>query len=61
LDEVKEGTAAQVAYLLARDPTTSPERRGELEKKLRIYCRQDTWAMVEVAHFLAGCQRPDIL
>jgi hypothetical protein len=59
LDEVQEGTAAQVAYLLAtRDPRTPAARKAELEGKLRVYCRQDTWAMVEVAHFLAGHPRP---
>ncbi len=59
LDEVQEGTAAQVAYLRATmDPRVTPERKKELENRLRDYCRQDTWAMVEVAHFLAGAQRP---
>lgn len=59
LDEVQEGTAAQVAYLLAtKDPHTTLKRRADLEQKLRTYCRQDTWAMVEVAHFMAGASRP---
>lgn len=59
LDEVQEGTAAQVAYLyLTFDPDTTPERKADLEAKLRKYCRQDTWAMVEVAYFLAGAARP---
>jgi hypothetical protein len=59
LEEVQEGTAAQVAYLLVtKDPRTSPERKADLERKLRTYCRQDTWAMVEVAAFLAGQTRP---
>ncbi len=59
LDEVQEGTAAQVAYLFAtRDPRTTPARKAELEARLRIYCRQDTWAMVEIAYFLAGAARP---
>jgi hypothetical protein len=59
LQEVQEGTAAQVAYLLAtKDPRTGPERKADLERKLRVYCRQDTWAMVEVAAFLAGQPRP---
>jgi hypothetical protein len=59
LDEVQEGTAAQVAYLLAtKEPRTTPERRRDLDRKLRTYCRQDTWAMVEVAYFLAGVSRP---
>jgi CRISPR/Cas system-associated exonuclease Cas4 (RecB family) len=59
LDEVQEGTAAQVAYLYAAlDPNTTAERKADLEAKLRMYCRQDTWAMVEVAYFLARSGRP---
>ncbi len=59
LAEVNEGTAAQVAYLYAAlDPSTSAGRKADLEAKLRKYCRQDTWAMVEVAYFLAGTGRP---
>ncbi len=59
LNEVQEGTGAQVAYLYAvLEPTTTPERKADLERKLRIYCRQDTWAMVEVAYFLAKAGRP---
>jgi hypothetical protein len=60
LEEVQEGTGAQVAYLYATlDPDTTPQRRTELEHGLRIYCRQDTWAMVELAHYLARRQRPN--
>lgn len=59
LGEVQEGTGAQVAYLYAvMEPTTTPERKADLESKLRKYCRQDTWAMVEVAYFLARSGRP---
>ena len=59
LEEVQEGTGAQVAYLYAvLDPTTTPQRKADLENKLRIYCRQDTRAMVEVAYFLAQAGRP---
>jgi len=59
LDEVQGGTAAQVAYIeAALDSDTTPERKADLDQKLRTYCRQDTWAMVEVAHFLAGQGRP---
>jgi hypothetical protein len=59
LDEVQEGTAAQVAYLYAAlDPHTPAIRKADLEEKLRTYCRQDTWAMVEVAYFLAQSVRP---
>jgi CRISPR/Cas system-associated exonuclease Cas4 (RecB family) len=59
LEEVQDGTGAQVAYLYAvLDPATTPARKAELEEKLRTYCRQDTWAMVEVAYFLAQVGRP---
>jgi hypothetical protein len=58
LEEVQEGTAAQVAFMrLIFDDLPAP-RRAELEHHLRVYCRQDTWAMVEVAHRLAHCPRP---
>lgn len=59
LDEVQEGTGAQVAYLYAvLDPNTTAQRKADLDAALRRYCRQDTWAMVEVAYFLAGAGRP---
>lgn len=59
LGEVQEGTGAQVAYLYAVfDPATTPERKADLERKLLAYCKQDTWAMVEVAYFLARSGRP---
>lgn len=59
LDEVQEGTGAQVAYLYATfDPDTTADRKADLDAKLRTYCRQDTWAMVEVAYFLAQTKRP---
>jgi hypothetical protein len=59
LDEVQHGTAAQVAYLYAAlEPTTTPTRREALRRELLRYCRLDTWAMVEVAHFLERRPRP---
>jgi len=59
LDEVTDGTAAQVAYLYAAlDPQTTPERKAELQDRLLVYCKQDTWAMVEVAYFLQRQRRP---
>jgi hypothetical protein len=59
LDEVTDGTAAQVAYLYAAlDPQTTPDRKAELRDRLLVYCKQDTWAMVEVAHFLQRLARP---
>jgi hypothetical protein len=59
LDEVTDGTAAQVAYLYAAlDPQTTPDRKVELHDRLLVYCKQDTWAMVEVAYFLQRKTRP---
>jgi hypothetical protein len=59
LDEVTGGTAAQVAYLYAAlDTQTTPERKAELRDRLLIYCKQDTWAMVEIAYFLQRLVRP---
>jgi hypothetical protein len=59
LDEVTDGTAAQVAYLYgALDPTTTQARKAELRDRLLIYCKQDTWAMIEVASFLQRLDSP---
>jgi hypothetical protein len=59
LDEVQEGTGAQVAYLFACfDPGTTPEQKRKLRRGLLAYCEQDTWAMVEVGYFLEGLARP---
>jgi hypothetical protein len=59
LEEVQEGTAAQVAYIdAALDPLATAKRKADLEQKLRNYCRQDTWAMVELAYFLARTGKP---
>lgn len=59
LEEVQEGTGAQVAYLQASfDAALSSQRRAELRDRLLRYCEQDTWAMVEVGSFLEGRGRP---
>jgi hypothetical protein len=59
LEEVQGGTAAQVAYLHAvLDPNTTIDRKMDLVRKLREYCRQDTWAMVELTYFLSRSDRP---
>jgi hypothetical protein len=59
LEEVQEGTAAQVAFMRLIFDDLHALRRAELEQHLRTYCRQDTWAMVEVAHRLAHRSRPN--
>lgn len=58
LQEVQEGTGAQVAYMQAIFENPTQQRLNEIDRRLRVYCRQDTWAMVEIAHFLAGQPRP---
>lgn len=59
LSQVKNGTDAQLAYIRAAlDSRTSPEEKAETDKNARIYCGQDTWAMVEVAYFLERKGRP---
>lgn len=58
LEEVQEGTGAQVAYMQSVFENSSPERLQQIGGRLRAYCRQDTWAMVEIAYFLAGQPRP---
>jgi hypothetical protein len=54
LDGVKDGLAAQVAYLEATAPQTSPQRRQALAEQLEAYCTLDTLAMVELVHALTG-------
>ncbi len=59
LEEIQEGTGAQVAYIeAALDGTTPAARKAEIEQRLKVYCRQDTWAMVRVAYFLTGQAPP---
>lgn len=59
LKGVQEGTGAQIAYIdAALNPKTSAKAKDAIEHQLRVYCRQDTWAMVELAYFLAQAPRP---
>jgi hypothetical protein len=59
LGEVSDGIAAQVAYLYAAfDAETTPQRKESLRESLLRYCKQDTWAMVEVAYHLQRRGRP---
>lgn len=48
LVEVKSGTDAQLGYLEALDPDTSPVRREAIRQALEAYCRRDTEAMMVV-------------
>jgi hypothetical protein len=54
LDEVADGTSAQLAYLQMIDPTTDAERRRRLADALRVYCRRDTEGMVRIAQHLTA-------
>jgi hypothetical protein len=52
LEEVREGQAAQRAYLEIINPENPEDRRKKLETELRDYCLLDTLAMVRLArHF----------
>ena len=52
--DVGDGSAAQMAYLEAINPYTSPERRRHLEQGLKAYCAKDTFAMIEVLRHLVA-------
>ena len=54
LEDVADGGQAQLAYLEAIDPHTSPDRRALLDRALRRYCGRDTLAMVRLAQALSG-------
>lgn len=59
LKGVQEGTGAQVAYIDAvLKPKTPAAQKAAIDRQLRTYCRQDTWAMVEIAYFLAQAGKP---
>jgi CRISPR/Cas system-associated exonuclease Cas4 (RecB family) len=59
LSEVQEGIGAQLAYIKAALlKCQTPEEFAETLKNSTLYCRQDTWAMVELAYFLAQLPRP---
>lgn len=59
LEEVQDGIGAQLAYIRAAlSQECTPQEKAQTELNARIYCRQDTWAMVEVAYFLQQLPRP---
>jgi hypothetical protein len=51
LGEIRDGFAAQSAYLEAIGPMTSDSRRAALRKALLEYCRQDTLALARLVEF----------
>jgi hypothetical protein len=52
LDEVRNGMAAQQAYLEMIDPKTNAIRREDLRNKLLEYCKLDTMAMLRITRVL---------
>jgi hypothetical protein len=54
LVEVKSGTDAQVGYVEAIDPATTPARREAIRSALSDYCRRDSEAMMVVLDRLCG-------
>lgn len=59
LSEVNDGTGAQLAYIKAAvEKRLTKAEKAITRKNAKMYCRQDTWAMVEVAYFLARRPRP---
>ena len=55
LEGVQNGGMVMEAYLEAIHPDTLPERKNEIEQQLLAYCGLDTFAMVRLWQFLAGC------
>ena len=51
LGAVRDGLAAQTAYLEAIDAKTPAARRGALRRALLDYCRHDTLALVRLVEF----------
>ena len=45
---VQDGGMAMDAFTEAIQPTTSIERKEEINAQLLAYCKQDTWAMVKI-------------
>jgi hypothetical protein len=60
LEDIQEGTAAQVGYLHAAFEPLGKKQRENLVKNALAYCEQDTWAMVLVSLFLEGRIRVDM-
>jgi hypothetical protein len=52
LEDVKNGTLAQLAYLSIINPATAQAVRDQKISNLLKYCELDTKAMVEVVSFI---------
>jgi predicted RecB family nuclease len=53
LGDVRDGGAAQSAYLEAINTQTTPGRREQLQRDLLRYCNFDTLALVKLVEFFA--------
>lgn len=51
LNDVHDGTEAQVAYLEMVDEDTTEARKAQLQQALLEYCKLDTLAMAKLVHF----------
>ncbi|MGA1840799.1 MAG: DUF2779 domain-containing protein [bacterium] len=54
LEEVQDGTGAQIAYLEAIRPETPKKRRDEIAHRMLEYCKMDTMALVKMVWFFSG-------
>ena len=54
LDGIQDGGMAVSAYMEAIAPTTTAERKTELQKQLHSYCQLDTLAMVRLWQLFSG-------
>lgn len=54
LDGVQDGGMAMDAFLEGIHPSTSAERKAEIERQLLEYCKLDTYAMVRLWQVFAG-------
>jgi len=56
LNDVRDGTEAQVAYLEMVGRTTTVEQQAQLQQALLEYCNLDTLEMVKLVHFFSHTQ-----
>ena len=54
LDGVQDGGMAMEAFMEAINPSTSAERKNQIEQQLLAYCKLDTYAMVRLWQVFAG-------
>lgn len=54
LDGVQDGGMAMEAFLEAIHPSTTQERKNDIERQLLSYCKLDTYAMVRLWQVFAG-------